>query len=65
MCGLAGALSILGSFLLMRSGWWPTLHVDIPGPPALARVARGPIRVAALGLLAATMSALAWSVAKN
>ncbi len=53
--GLAVALSFLGSFLLMRPGWRPTLHVDIPVPPALARLARGLIRAVALLLLAAVI----------
>jgi hypothetical protein len=53
--GLAVALSFLGSFLLMRPGWSPKLHVDIPVPPALARLASGLIRAAALLLLAAVM----------
>ena len=50
--GLAVALSFLGSFLLMRPGWQPALHVDIPVLPALARLASGLIRAVALGLLA-------------
>jgi hypothetical protein len=50
--GLAVALSFLGSFLLMRPGWRPALHIDIPLPPALMRLARGLIRAIALGLLA-------------
>ena len=53
--GLAVALSFLGSFLLMRPGWRPALHIDIPVPPALARVARWLIRATALGLLAAVI----------
>lgn len=53
--GLAVALSFLGSFLLMRPGWRPALHVDIPVPPVLARLARGLIRATALGLLAAVI----------
>jgi len=53
--GLAVALSFLGSFLLMRPGWRPALHVDIPVPRALARAASGMIRAVALVLLAAVM----------
>ena len=53
--GLAVALSFLGSFLLMRPGWLPTLHLDIPVPPALARLASGLIRAVALLLLAAVI----------
>ena len=53
--GLAVALSFLGSFLLMRPGWRPKLHVDIPVPPALARLASGGIRAVALLLLAAVI----------
>jgi len=53
--GLAVALSFLGSFLLMRPGWRPALHIDIPVPPVLARAASGLIRTVALALLAAVM----------
>jgi hypothetical protein len=53
--GLAVALSFLGSFLLMRPGWLPTLHVDIPVSPVLARLARRLIRAIALVLLVAVM----------
>ncbi len=53
--GLAVAFSFLGSFLLLRTGWRPVLHIDIPVPPALARLARGLIRAAALVLLVAVI----------
>ncbi len=53
--GLAVALSFLGSFVLMRPDWRPRLHVDIPVPPALARLASGLTRAAALVLLAAVI----------
>jgi hypothetical protein len=53
--GLAVALSFLGSFVLMRFGWRPTLHVDIAVPPGLARLTRGLVRTVALVLLAAVI----------
>jgi hypothetical protein len=53
--GLAVALSFLGSFLLMRPGWRPALHVDIAVPAGLARLTRGLVRAVALVLLAAVI----------
>jgi hypothetical protein len=50
--GMAVALSFIGSFLLMRPGRMPTVHVDIPVPPVVASVIRFVIQVVALALLA-------------
>jgi hypothetical protein len=50
--GMAVALSFIGSFLLMRPGRMPTVHVEIPVPPVVASVIRFVIQVVALALLA-------------
>ena len=55
--GLAVALSFLGSFVLIRPGPLRKYYIDIPVPPALARLTRNLIRTIALALLAVVIVA--------